>query len=843
MNQRQSQYLGEGWSAEEARTFVGSCYERDALLTVMLHFGASAMRGRAVCLVSNEDVTPYLSAGWVGEEESDSEMGAIDLPIEGNEALGRLALSSEPRRASPRELGLGGLFVRSLIPAPGELATFPLSLGGRTRVLLIGEPLLDRGAELGQAWAIAQAVADQLETIIKLAKSRSLPPRAERIPELPERFRLPEEDEPALEAPRESEPKSGARSPKPDDAYPELSEPGAEAATSGGGQFEPRRTIQLDLDGESQTADFDAISDDDSPGRAPPSAGEALDFDEEIGREGTAPAAGPKSDPSRASARSRPDPGISASGPSITASGGMRSIGDEPTDERTRSAKPLDVDEPASIPEISIVEPIEVGERDSEAKTTLMGGYSLDDIRRAQSLYTEEEPYSKTMLGVSMPQAKIIRPRGARTQEKKSRFDSTARPLSGVSSHASGSPSSARRARELGTSASDEATSTETFGRVPTREFVSQGGASAESASASTPQRDEARSLSARGDLSAAPGLGAESASAARAEPGGARRPWGDGADPPPEGIAIDGSTFPARVMPALGPPAWSSVPGDQREAIADLFGASRREAFEAAERIAPTPAVLDRVRREFPGRLYVDRYQHSDRDLPPVERHGPLLAAAARFGAEAAPIAAAMLEESSLDVRFYATFLFTSLSPLGHLPALGRRLFDRDLQTRRVARAVLFSVRDEPEFEPIARSIRARLASDDEAQIHAAASLAGDLRDARSIESLIECLAHTSGRVKAEVHKALQRICLQALPPSAPLWRAWYGHAREQKRSTWLVIGMNHEAAFVRRFAAEELREIGAELSDYSPDQPAHLRAAAQERVRDWLRRDSKHA
>lgn len=234
------------------------------------------------------------------------------------------------------------------------------------------------------------------------------------------------------------------------------------------------------------------------------------------------------------------------------------------------------------------------------------------------------------------------------------------------------------------------------------------------------------------------------------------------------------------------------------------------RQVADALQVALAQPGGHALIERVFPGRLLVDRYQHTAETMPPVEEHGPLLAAATT-GDGMDDLLAALLSSSSLEKRFYATLLLTKRSPSNQLAALRERLFDRDLQTRQLARLILLSARHERAFqEDVLAPLRASLASnDDELQVESVAELLGQAHDRGSVEILIDILEQHRGRTQQAILFALQRITLQPLPGSAFSWRTWWKMAQREDRREWILRALNASAEPIRELVAIELQRL----------------------------------
>jgi hypothetical protein len=260
------------------------------------------------------------------------------------------------------------------------------------------------------------------------------------------------------------------------------------------------------------------------------------------------------------------------------------------------------------------------------------------------------------------------------------------------------------------------------------------------------------------------------------------------------------------------------------------------RQVADALQVALAQPGGHALIERIFPGRLLVDRYQHTAETMPPVEEHGPLLAAATTGDMD--ELLAALLTSSSLEKRFYATLLLTKRSPSNLLAPLRERLFDRDLQTRQLARLILLSARHEPSFqEDVLAPLRTSLASnDDELQVESAAELLGQAHDRGSVEILIDILEQHRGRTQQTILFALQRITLQPLPGSAFSWRTWWKMAQREERREWILRALNASAEPIRELVAIELQRIPNLSLHYHPRLPPAIRIRAQQQLKSWF-------
>lgn len=277
--------------------------------------------------------------------------------------------------------------------------------------------------------------------------------------------------------------------------------------------------------------------------------------------------------------------------------------------------------------------------------------------------------------------------------------------------------------------------------------------------------------------------------------------------------------------------------------------GASAGEAAQTAPQTSPGAIPHDILTR-FPGPLQVDRYQYSVATLPPVDAHGPMLAKLVAGGAESVHIARHFLDHISIEVRFYATYLFSQLPTDDTIELLLERLFDRDQQTRELAKQIVLAhyrrtrARGEDWLGARLRPfLHAILASEGEdLRTEVAADLLAALRDAPSVDILIAGLDRFHGRIKDSVFGALQAITYLDFAPASSDWRQWRAlHPRgsktdAQERGEWIVQALNAPSVLIREMVFEEIQQFDRLDLNYHPNQPEKLRARAQEDLRHWL-------
>ncbi|MEO6953705.1 MAG: hypothetical protein ABI321_18020 [Polyangia bacterium] len=233
-----------------------------------------------------------------------------------------------------------------------------------------------------------------------------------------------------------------------------------------------------------------------------------------------------------------------------------------------------------------------------------------------------------------------------------------------------------------------------------------------------------------------------------------------------------------------------------------------------------------------LPGPLRVDRTSLRG-STPPLEAHGPLLSLLERFGATAAPFLEPLLEDQSHDLRYYATLALGELDDNAHTARIGKRLFDRDADVRKVAVEVLRRRADSPERTTILESLRGELPGPERDRQRYAADALGVFGDIDSVPRLIELVKNDDVTLRTVAHRALVSITKQDFGTSRWRWRGWWDRHRNEPRVEWLFEGLVHSSDEIRAASAFELYEVLPETHGYAWDAPKRERDEAKRR---WL-------
>lgn len=240
---------------------------------------------------------------------------------------------------------------------------------------------------------------------------------------------------------------------------------------------------------------------------------------------------------------------------------------------------------------------------------------------------------------------------------------------------------------------------------------------------------------------------------------------------------------------------------------------------------------------QSFPGPLWFDRHR-PHRRLPRGRDVSAIARALAAFGDQAVPYVVTLLDHRLADTRFYATLLSSEFSHRQLVGGLGRRIFDEDPKTAALALDVLRVLqRFDREMTDVVQMVRAtarvpRRSPDHRAR---AARALGELRDAGSLELLIDLLEGGADILVQSAHIALVILTRQDFGPTRSRWMPWFEANRERHRIEWLIDGLMHDDEALRTAAADELMHLTQEYYGYHPRLPKHDREIAQRKYRRW--------
>ncbi|HEY3352535.1 MAG TPA: hypothetical protein VGQ83_04755 [Polyangia bacterium] len=303
------------------------------------------------------------------------------------------------------------------------------------------------------------------------------------------------------------------------------------------------------------------------------------------------------------------------------------------------------------------------------------------------------------------------------------------------------------------------------------------------------------------------------------------------------DGNPAAGTPLPARTTPQPVGTGITVVSPREIDGLLDEIerapeSAEAHVAAAALERMGE-PALEVMVRR-FPGRLRCDRYALKGK-LPPVGEHSELLRILIDCGRPAVRHVLRLLGSPDLDVRFYATYLFSELVFAEVVPALATRLYDPDASVRGIAVEVLRRYLATAEMKEVLERARGELPGPDPQRQRYAAEALGELRDVASVPRLIELTKHRDDAIAEAARRALVLLTKQDFGASQRQWRGWWDKNRTRHRVEWLLEGLGHGDAEIRLSASEELRRLTHQHFGYHFDLPKREREEARQKWLAW--------
>jgi len=283
---------------------------------------------------------------------------------------------------------------------------------------------------------------------------------------------------------------------------------------------------------------------------------------------------------------------------------------------------------------------------------------------------------------------------------------------------------------------------------------------------------------------------------------------------------------------------------GDQVNALVDaLLRASPGDPLgEISELVKLGETVLPVLMQHFPGPLWIDLNQ------PPKHKlRGRDVSAVARcliaFGDRAAPYVASKLTTNEPDLCRYALLVAGEIIHPDLLDPVARRTFDANDGVRAVALDVLRNFTRMPQFDAVLRAIcdlSARPGKDPRRQRIALDALA-ELRDMRTLRTLIARLVDPSEAIVAAAHKALVVLTGQDFGVAARRWEAWAEQVGGTHRVEWLIDALGHQDEALRALAGEEIKQLTQQYFGYHPALPKKDRDLAQRKYREWWEREGR--
>ncbi len=277
-------------------------------------------------------------------------------------------------------------------------------------------------------------------------------------------------------------------------------------------------------------------------------------------------------------------------------------------------------------------------------------------------------------------------------------------------------------------------------------------------------------------------------------------------------------------------------------EAMLELFArieSDDEEVSKAAclEAVGKSEQVIEHLAFCFPGRLFRTREDSNER-LKAAE-HGPVLDVIIRIGPSCGTALAEKMRDANREVRYYATLCAAELRPEQVLNELVERLFDTDEKIRVLAVEALAGY-PKADLSSALDFARRALHSEDNGRVKVAADGLTKLGDVTAIPDLID--AHSRGGDAAEVSRsALFQLTTQDFGNSTRKWRGWWEKNKSRSRIDWMLEGLDHKNAEVRKQAVETLRSLTGEYFGFGHDLPKKEREKTRQLWVDWWNKADK--
>jgi hypothetical protein len=252
---------------------------------------------------------------------------------------------------------------------------------------------------------------------------------------------------------------------------------------------------------------------------------------------------------------------------------------------------------------------------------------------------------------------------------------------------------------------------------------------------------------------------------------------------------------------------------------------------------------AMPALSRYFPGIVNVHPFAAEYKRLD-VTEYSDALFCLSKLGPDmAAPILLAEIEHEDRVHRYSAIWGLSEMHVPSALPLLFQRVFDPELRIGYLAIDVLQSHRMEPGFAETLSALRRLLISENIFHQKRAILAATQFRDRDSVSTLIELLGDDNTEIVNLAVAALIEITKNDFGRSKRRWKSWVEQNSEAKRMDWLIAGLSHKAAHVRKSAQKELNTLTGEYLDYQFDASRSARAAGVSRWEEWWARHSEES
>lgn len=251
-----------------------------------------------------------------------------------------------------------------------------------------------------------------------------------------------------------------------------------------------------------------------------------------------------------------------------------------------------------------------------------------------------------------------------------------------------------------------------------------------------------------------------------------------------------------------------------------------------AIAKLLPLGSSMDaELGRRFPGRLRFDPLAQPGRPPPLTECSGLLELLAAR-GPDATGVVLPLLDHASPQTRYFAVYFLLSVVDARCVEPLAKRLYDTEPRIRHLAIEALRRFNSEATYRRVVQGLREQLKVEARETQMSAVQILGQLREPTAVPVLIPLVVSQAPEVVRGAASALAVISAQAFGTDLERWQTWWQSNYNKPRAAWLLSGLAHPNATIRRVANTELQHLTGQVLPFDADAPEPER---QRQVQAW--------
>lgn len=229
--------------------------------------------------------------------------------------------------------------------------------------------------------------------------------------------------------------------------------------------------------------------------------------------------------------------------------------------------------------------------------------------------------------------------------------------------------------------------------------------------------------------------------------------------------------------------------------------------------------SIDQELMRRFPGTLAMDPLHTLPRDMPPFVRLNGLTELFVARGPDAAKLVLPHLESNVVLGRWAAVYYLSSVHYPQACEALARRLYDTEPRIATLAVEALTHYRAEAGYRRIVQGLREQLRVPVVETQVVAIQILGQLREPSAVPALIPLVVASSSLVARSAASALAVVCGQAFGADLQAWQSWWQANYTKPRTQWLMGGLAHSNATIRRVAHGELQRLTGHVVAFKPE------------------------